>query len=96
MINIKQYKEKEYYVEMTGISLFSEDNGTELYDLVVPVLDKDIKVVIDFEHIKQVSSGGFNKLHNLFSKASGVKADIHITNENDDIQELLELLTLTH
>lgn len=95
MIKITEFKEKEYYVTLKGLALFSTDTGEALYETLISLLKKDVHIVIDFEEIKKISSGGFNRLFDLFSEANKNGCKISITNDREEVEELIGLLTLT-
>lgn len=95
MIDINQYKEKEYMVNMGNGTSFTEDLGQSLAQAVEPELAEDMTFVINFKGIKHFSSQGFNALFDLFKSAGQKGSTIMITNVEEEVTDLVDTLTVS-
>jgi len=95
MVNINHYKEKEFKVNMENGAGFTEDIAHELSKQVVPLLGDELLFIIDFKGFKHISSKGFNVLFDLFKQANAKRSKLVITNVEDEVNELVDTLTVS-
>ncbi|NBC81895.1 MAG: STAS domain-containing protein [Bacteroidetes bacterium] len=95
MIDINHYKEKEYMVNIGNDSGFTEDLANSLTREITPKLGEDRMFIINFKGIRNFSSKGFNTLFDLFKSANEKGAKILITNVEEEVNDLVETLTLS-
>lgn len=95
MINIKQSDKNDYLVSLTGTRIINKESGRKILTEIAPLLEKHAVITIDLDDVIKIDSDGYADLTEIMKVSDSKNSDVHFTNINEDLNELIENLTLT-
>jgi len=95
MISVKEIKPNEFWLHCIDIEIINEKSGKEIFENTKAIMGEKLNITIDLKDITSISGKGYSFLYETVKEADINMSKIYFSNIHNDLDELINTLSLT-
>jgi ABC-type transporter Mla MlaB component len=95
-VYLKENPGSEILVTFDNTDILDQTGGSELFQRIRPYINQERNIIIDLGQVKTINSDGFGFLKEIMNLSAFKGCSIYFSNISDEIEDLIDSLTITN